>query len=379
MRKFLPVAQLIVGVLFIFSGLIKANDPSGLSYKMQEFFEVWGWHGFDDYTLALSVLMIAFEIIAGIAVLLGWRFPLFSWLLLLLILFFTFLTAYAQFSGKIRECGCFGDCIKLTALDSFIKDLILLGLILVLFYYRRQVRALFPPKLSMAIVLAVALFSFGIQFYVLTYLPVVDCLPYKKGNNIPEKMKIPAGALPDSTTIMFKYTRQGIPVEFDAEHFPEDFNDSLYQFVGRYDKLIRKGNAQPPIKDLVMLAPSGADTTQAILNHPGFSLVLFSRHLESGHDNWGPEFARITENASKAGIPLVWVSADAEQAAAVLSDLRLSSVPLLRGDLVAIKTAARANPTLYLLNQGTIVEKWSYARFDRVPDYIARLSTAASK
>jgi hypothetical protein len=192
-------------------------------------------------------------------------------------------------------------------------------------------------------------------------------------------MKIPAGALPDSTTIMFKYTRQGKPVEFDAEHFPEDFNDSLYQFVGRYDKLIRKGNAQPPIKDLVMLAPSGADTTQAILNHPGFSLVLFSRRLESGHDDWGQEFARITENASKAGIPLVWVSADAEQAAAVLRDLGLSSVPLLRGDLVAIKTAARANPTLYLLNQGAIVEKWSYARFDRVPDYLSRLSTAASK
>lgn len=379
MRKFLPVAQLIVGVLFIFSGLIKANDPSGLSYKMQEFFEVWGWHGLDNYTLALSVLMIAFEIIAGIAVLLGWRFPLFSWLLLLLILFFTFLTAYAQFSGKIRECGCFGDCIKLTALDSFIKDLILLGLILVLFYYRRQVRPLFPPTLSLVIVVAVAIFSFAIQFYVLTYLPVVDCLPYKKGNNIPENMKIPAGALPDSTTIMFKYTRQGKPVEFDAEHFPEDFNDSLYQFVGRYDKLIRKGNAQPPIKDLVMLAPSGADTTQAILNHPGFSLVLFSRHLESGHDGWGQAFAQITESASKAGIPLVWVSADAEQATAVLRDLGISSVPLLRGDLVAIKTAARANPTLYLLNQGTIVEKWSYARFGRVPDYLARLAPPASK
>jgi uncharacterized membrane protein YphA (DoxX/SURF4 family) len=379
MRKFLPVAQLIVGVLFIFSGLIKANDPSGLSYKMQEFFGVWEWHGLNDYTLALSVLMIAFEIIAGIAVLLGWRFPLFSWLLLLLILFFTFLTAYAQFSGKIRECGCFGDCIKLTSLDSFIKDLLLLALILVLFYYRKQVRPLFTQRLSMAIVLAVSFFSFGIQYYVLKYLPVVDCLPYKKGNNIPEKMKIPAGAIPDSTTIMFKYTKQGNPVEFDAEHFPEDFNDSLYQFVGRYDKLVRKGNAQPPIKDLVMLAPSGADTTEAILNHPGFSLVLFSRHLETGHEGWGPALARIKENASKAGIPLLWVSADADQSAVVLRDLGLSSVPLLRGDLVAIKTAARANPTLYLLNQGTIVEKWSYARFGRVTDYLSQLAAPASK
>jgi uncharacterized membrane protein YphA (DoxX/SURF4 family) len=374
MKKFLPVAQVIVGVLFIFSGLIKANDPSGLSYKMQEFFEVWGWHGLNDYTLALSILMIAFEIIAGIAVLLGWRFPLFSWLLLLLILFFTFLTGYALLSGKIRECGCFGDCIKLTALDSFVKDLVLLALILVLFYYRKMVRPVFSNRISLYVILAVTAFSFGIQFYVLKYLPLVDCLPYKAGSNIPENMKIPAGSIPDSTVIMFKYNKGGQEVEFDAEHFPDDFDDSLYQFVGRYDKLIRKGNAQPPIKDLVMLAPSGTDTTQAILNQPGYSLVLFSRHLDRNPDDWGKEFAGIQAAASRSGTPLVWVSADAEQASGILKALALEQVPVLRGDLVAIKTAARVNPTLYLLQQGTIVQKWPYARFSQVPAYLEKIA-----
>src|SRR5688572_20448289 len=133
MKTILIIVRWLVGLLFIFSGLIKANDPLGLSYKMQEFFEVWGWHGLNDYTLSLSILMIAFEIIAGVAVLVGWRMRLFSWLLLLLIIFFTFLTAYALFSGKIRTCGCFGDCIPLTAQTSFIKDLLLLLLILFLF------------------------------------------------------------------------------------------------------------------------------------------------------------------------------------------------------------------------------------------------------
>src|SRR5437016_3413120 len=107
MKILVNLARIIVGILFIFSGLVKANDPLGLSYKMQEFFEVWGWDFLNDYTLAFSVLMIAFEIIAGVAVLLGWRMKLFSWLLLLLIIFFTFLTGYAVFSGKIRTCGCF--------------------------------------------------------------------------------------------------------------------------------------------------------------------------------------------------------------------------------------------------------------------------------
>jgi uncharacterized membrane protein YphA (DoxX/SURF4 family) len=372
MKKFLPIAQVIVGVLFIFSGLIKANDPSGLSYKMQEFFEVWGWHGLNDFTLAMSIAMIAFEIIAGAAVLLGWRFPLFSWLLLLLILFFTFLTGYALLSGKIRECGCFGDCIKLTALDSFVKDLVLLVLILVLFYYRRQVKSLFNHRTSLAIITLTTFFSLWIQYYVLKHLPIVDCLPYKKGANIPENMKIPAGAIPDSTVIMFKYTRAGQQVEFDADHFPDDFDDSLYQFVGRYDKLVRKGNAQPPIKDLVMLSPSGTDTTQAVLQHQGPMLILFSRHFDSEDISWGEELKLIHAKASAAGIPLVWVSADAEQASSILAKQLVADIPVLRGDLVAIKTAARANPTLYLLESGTVREKWSYAHFNSVPNRLVQ-------
>src|SRR5215218_7031049 len=104
MKKSLIVIRWIVGVLFIFSGLIKANDPLGLSYKMQEFFDVWGWSGLNSYTLAFSIIMIAFEIIAGVALLVAWRMRVLSWLLLLLMLFFTFLTAYAVFSGKIRTC-----------------------------------------------------------------------------------------------------------------------------------------------------------------------------------------------------------------------------------------------------------------------------------
>src|SRR5689334_18417876 len=140
MRIFLNITRIIVGVLFIFSGLVKANDPLGLSYKMQEFFEVWGMTFLNHYTLAFSVMMIAFEIIAGVAVLVGWQMRLFSWLLLLLIIFFTFLTGYAYLSGKVRECGCFGDCIPLTADQSFMKDLGLLVLIGFLFYHRNKIK-----------------------------------------------------------------------------------------------------------------------------------------------------------------------------------------------------------------------------------------------
>src|SRR5580698_7670306 len=133
MKLLVNIGRIIVGVLFIFSGLIKANDPLGLSYKTEEFFDVWHFHLLDHFTLIFSVVMIVFEIVAGVAILLGWRMKLFSWLLLLLMVFFIFLSGFAFFSGKIHECGCFGNCIPLSAGESFFKDLILLVLILFLF------------------------------------------------------------------------------------------------------------------------------------------------------------------------------------------------------------------------------------------------------
>src|SRR5580704_8489115 len=181
MKLFISLVRTVVGVLFIFSGLVKADDPLGLSYKMQEFFEVWNIHFLDHLTLAFSIGMIVFEIVAGVAVLLGWRMRLFSWLLLLLIIFFTFLTGYAYLSGKVRECGCFGDCIPLTAGQSFTKDLVLVVLILFVFAFRKTIRPSLSTVGSIAVLILSTIFSIAFQWYVLVHLPVIDCLPYKIG------------------------------------------------------------------------------------------------------------------------------------------------------------------------------------------------------
>src|SRR5580704_6110432 len=175
MKLFISLVRTVVGVLFIFSGLVKADDPLGLSYKMQEFFEVWNIHFLDHLTLAFSIGMIVFEIVAGVAVLLGWRMKLFAWLLLLLMIFFTFLTGYAYLSGKVRECGCFGDCIPLTAGQSFSKDLLLLVLILFLFAVRDRILPVLPKTGSAAVLILTTILSFAFQWYVLVHLPAVDC------------------------------------------------------------------------------------------------------------------------------------------------------------------------------------------------------------
>ncbi|HTI93442.1 MAG TPA: BT_3928 family protein [Puia sp.] len=365
MKILISVCRFLVGVLFIFSGLVKADDPLGLSYKMQEFFEVWNFHWLDNFTLAFSILMIVFEIVAGVAILLGWRMKLFSWLLLLLIIFFTFLTGYAYLSGKVRECGCFGDCIPLTAGQSFMKDLILLLLIVFLFMVRGQIRPILNQTGSVAVLVLATLFSFAFQWYVLVHLPVVDCLPYKAGNNIPEKMKAPPGSIPDSTVITMVYEKNGKKVEIGASAFPADFDDS-YKFISRYDKLIRKGNAEPAIKDFNLITGAGTDTTQAVLEAKGFKLFLFMKEVLDEHPDWNKAFSVVLTMAKSKHIPVIFITGDYDHMVSWIDKQGLAAdVTVLKCDATAIKTAARANPTLYLIKGGTIAGKWSYADFDR--------------
>ncbi len=370
-KTFLNTARLLVGILFIFSGLIKANDPLGLSYKMQEFFEVWNMPSLDAYTLVLSIVMIVFEILAGVAVILGWHMRLFAWLLLVLIIFFSFLTGYAVISGKIRECGCFGNCIPLQAMGSFIKDLMLLLLISILFVYRKEITTSLPANICKFILALSLVFSFSIQWYALRYLPLVDCLPFKKDANIFEKMKPPAGAIPDSSVINFVYEKDHQTREYTADQLPADL-DSSYIFIKRYDKLIRKGNAEPEIKDFSLITAAGNDSTRQILAKPGYQLMLISRSFPESNPRWNKFFLLIYTLAKSKNIPVVLVTSNRPEAETWISANNLP-IPLFGCDATAVKTAARADPTLYLLKKATILNKWSYASFEMAIPNIAEL------
>jgi uncharacterized membrane protein YphA (DoxX/SURF4 family) len=373
MKLLLQCCRFAVGILFIFSGLIKANDPLGLSYKMQEFFELWNIQILNHYTLAFSMIMILFEILAGVALILGWRMKLFSWLLLLLILFFSFLTGYAYLSGKVKECGCFGNCIPLSAGESFFKDLVLLGMIIYLFIERDKVRPILKGPAVLAVLGLTLVFSYSFQWYVLRFLPLVDCLPFAIGSNIPDQMKIPPGALPDSTVISFVYSKNGKPVEFTADHFPVDFDDS-YKFVKRYDKLIRKGNAEPAIKDFVLITASGSDSTFEVLHQRGFKLLMFSMGLSDQPESWEKSFSIIFGFAKARKIPFYLITSQYEPALSWVNRNGISQdLTVLKCDATAVKTASRADPTLFLLKGGFILNKWGYGDFESAIQTVSSL------
>jgi hypothetical protein len=360
------IIRWIVGLLFIFSGMIKANDPLGLSYKMQEFFVAWNIHWFDNYTLALSLIMNVFEVLAGVAVIVGWRMKLFTRLLLLLIVFFGFLTGYALLSGKIKECGCFGDCLPMTDLQSFLKDVFLFLLILVLVFNYKKIQPLFKSQFfSTVILIAAILFVWATQFYVLKHLPVLDCLPYKVGKNIPEEMKMPAGARPDSVVMMFKYKKDGKEIDFDANHIPDNL-DSTYIFVDRYDKVIKKGDDLPLIPDFYLRTLNGNDTTLLILNQPNNYVLMFTQNFQ----NWDIQkdaFAKIENTCKQKNVPLFIVTSSPDEAGKIFHQ---KDITILTCDNTIVRTAARVDATYFLMQQGNILLKKSYADAD---DFITQI------
>ncbi len=381
--------RIVVGGLFIFSGLVKANDPLGLSYKMDEFFEVWasgsisqGWKDFCTWgrlhALAFSVVMIAFEIISGVAIILGYGYRLFSFLILLLTIFFTFLTAYVYipheypvllkkfpnfFPKLIEECGCFGDCIKISNAETFWKDIVLLIIILILFLYRKRVTPVFKGYPSAAILVLTTFFAFGFQWWNLEHLPYHDCLPYKVGNNLSEKMKVPTGpgVIIDSfSTVLVYKDNNGKEKAFTTADYP--WQDTLnWHFVDSKTVLVREGNASPPIKDFTISDYDKGEHTADVLQAKGYVFLFFLRDVDKARTDNLEKLKAMADQAEAMEIPTYILSSDTkERTEAFLKKHNLIKFPIFTVDATASKTGMRSNPGLMLLKDGTVQNKWSF-------------------
>lgn len=361
MKQALLIIRWIVGLLFIFSGLVKVNDPLGLSYKMEEFFEVWGWFVLTKFSLSLAILMNVLEVVCGIALLIGFGMKYFTKILLALIVVFTFLTGYALLSGKIKTCGCLGDCLPLTPLQSFLKDIVLLVLILVLFIYRKRVQPVFKNNgISAIIIIASCLLFTLLQSHVLNHLPFYDCLPYKVGNNIVEQMQKPKNYVPDSTTIIYQYTKNGKPIEFDQNNFPQDF-DSTYIYVNRIDKLVKKGSNEPKITSFNLTNLGGVDTTNAIFTLPKYVLI-FTNRIPADYSKFYKDLQAAKAFCDSHKVPIFYVTSQSDEE---VKPIIKEGITILKCDATLIKTAARVNATYLLMKNATIVNKFSYQDFDK--------------
>ncbi len=365
MKIILWIVRIAVGLLFIFSGVVKANDPLGLTYKMNEFFEVWGMTFMLKYSLGLSIAMIGFEIISGVAMIVGNWFRLYAALLLILNIFFTFLTGYVLYSGKIKECGCFGDCIKISNTATFNKDLVLTALVLFLNIFRYRVFPLFNKSwINAAIVGAAAVFAFGFQWWVLHHLPYHDCLPYKVGNNIWEKMQPAPNATEAVYSTTFVYEKNGVKQNFTAENYP--WKDPSWKFVSSESVEVKPATGLSEIHDFSLTDSNNNDQTKAILTAKGYTFIWFLREPEKAHIDNMDVLRSLMDQAVAMKIPFyVACSAGRDICITYQEAWNMKHIPFMTLDVTVSKTVMRTNPGLMLLKDGVVMNKWSYMDYPK--------------
>ena len=358
------VARILVGLLFIFSGLIKLNDPLGFSYKLEEYFEVFHLIFLNQFAVFLSIFLCALEVILGALLLTGFYAKRVAWGLLLLIIFFTFLTFYSAFFDVVKTCGCFGDAIPLTPWQSFSKDIFLLIFIVFIFIKRNDIKPLSTSKslqflISSLVVVLTVLFG----LYTYTFLPIVDFLPYKVGVSIPDAMKIPEGAPQDEYVIIYtlKNKKTGEQKEMtDKEYLhTKIYENKDWELISSSAPKLVKAGYQPKIKDLNIYDSQGVNYTQEILDNPYYNLVAVAWSLDNTKQKSLGDINAIAINAvENFNIRTILLTSNSAQDAAKLSkDLKLM-MEIFYADAVPLKSMVRSNPGLILLKNGVVIKKW---------------------
>ncbi|MBS1521177.1 MAG: DoxX family protein [Bacteroidetes bacterium] len=375
MKKLVWFCRIFVGLLFIFSGLIKINDPLGFSYKLEEYFEVFHIGFLDSFALSMSIILCSLEIILGFALLIGVRAKSVAWGLLLLIIFFAFLTFYSAYFKVVQTCGCFGDAIPLTPWQSFSKDLVLLLLIIVIFINRRTIEPAFSKKTGDNLLIGSAVVAVGIGLYTYNFMPVIDFLPYKVGANISDEMKIPPGAKPDEFEITYnlKNKKTGdTKVMTDKEYLSSNiWKDNDWTVIGTPEnKLVKKGY-EAPIKDLSIQDAQGNNYTNELLSNPYNSLIVVAYDLN--HTNveaigkLNATAANLIHDFNTRTVLLTSNSAKDAEAFAKKNHLVME---IFYADEVPLKSMVRANPGIILMKNGAILNKWHYHSVPKYDDLV---------
>ncbi|RYY30797.1 MAG: DoxX family protein [Sphingobacteriaceae bacterium] len=380
--------RIFVGLLFIFSGLIKANDPLGFSYKLIEYFEVFHTTFLDSYAVAIAMILCALEMILGFALLIGTRAKATLWGLLALIIFFAFLTFYSAYFEVVRSCGCFGDAIPLTPWESFGKDLVLLLLTLVVFFNRDKVKPIFSNKGGDIAVGVATLLAFGASLYTYNFLPVLDFLPYKIGASIPESMKTPPGAKPDEYEQTYNLKNKATgekKVMTDKEYMKTGiWKDNNWEVVGDVQSRLLKKGFTPKIVDLGISDAEGNDYTQELLSNPFYNVIIVAYDLKKTDDEAINKINTLALNLAEGynTRTVLLTSNSAADATQFGSKHKLYS-EVFFADAVPLKSMVRANPGVLLLKNGVVINKWHYHNLptydELVKQYFDKDADAAEK
>lgn len=354
------VCRFFLAGVFLFSGFIKANDPMGTVYKVQDYLVAWGFLGLVDGPFPYLAAWICgiFEFSVGGYLLFGIRRWATSVLVLLFMLVMTPLTLWLAVANPISDCGCFGDAIILTNWETFLKNVLLLGAAVCLFKWRRFVFKLVTPKVDWLVSLYTIIFILFFSIFSFRYLPLFDFRPYHIGADIRKGMEIPKGEKPPVYETIFVYEKNGVEQDFTLESIPED---SLWHFVDSRTILKEEGYV-PPIQDFALMSyEDGLDITDVILSDSSYTFLLVAPRLEKADDSAMDLINEIYDYSVEYGYRFLCLTASVDEAIAAWQENTGAEYPFALADEIVLKTMIRSNPGLMLLKKGVVVRKWSWS------------------
>lgn len=350
------ISRFFVGIVFVFSGFVKAIDPLGSTYKFQDYFEAFGLDFLAFLAFPLAILLSTLELIIGLSLILGTRKKLTVWLLTLFMSFFTILTFILAIYNPVTDCGCFGDAIIMTNWQTFGKNIILMIFTVILFVNKDRFEVNWPLKNQWIAISIFSVLSILISVHCYNNLPIIDFRPYKIGTYIPEKMMIPDDAPKAVYETLLVYEKDGVEKEFTLENLP----DSSWQWLATENKLISEGYV-PPIHDFTIETLNANDITNIVLNDNKFTFLLIAHDLEKAsikNINRINELANFALESGKCNF--ICLTSSLEDDINKFKSETNAPFMFYNTDEITLKTIVRANPGLVLLKKGTILGKWHH-------------------
>ena len=365
MKNIYTLSRYLVGILFIFSGLIKINDPVGTQIKLEEYFQVFSsdftplFEHLVPLTLFLSVILCTLEVVIGIALILNYRMKITSSILLTLILFFTFLTFYSAYFNKVTDCGCFGDAIKLTPWESFTKDIILLFFSFIIFFLTKKfkkekgffyIKILDYKNSSIrdGIIVFTTLICLIISVTAINFLPFIDFRAYKVGNDIVSLME-------PSEDLKYSYIMEKNEKEYVFDIYP---NDESYTFK---ELRLLNPEAEAKITDYSLWNNNEDYTKESLSGNKLFIIIHNINNIDKELIN---KIKKLTSNIYFWVEPVIVTSNEPKSFNQFLKKNAIK-LKYVYGDATVLKTIIRSNPGFFLLRNGFVKGKWHY---NNIPD-----------
>jgi uncharacterized membrane protein YphA (DoxX/SURF4 family) len=356
MKRIRNIFRIIVGLVFIFSGFVKGVDPLGTVYRMNDYFVVFGIPWATQFSLFLTIFLCTLEFILGISLLFNLWICVTAWPLIFMMVYFTVLTFFDAVYNLVPDCGCFGEAVKLTNVQTFLKNLVLMALIILIFISRKKFRGLLTEKLEKGVLILFIIAFAGMSVYSYRHLPPLDFMAWKAGTQINKKSSETMKFF-----LAFKNEKTGEVKEYLSPDYP--WNDSTWMAEWKF---VNQRVVDPNPEQAMVLRiedEAGNDVTGNIINNPDLQFILVAYDLNETNKDAFSRILPFYKKAEADGYSFICLTAADFPTVRKFRLTHGTAFEFYSADDVILKTMVRSNPGLILIKNGKVLGKWHYNDF----------------